>query len=358
MSAVIEFDNVTKLFAGTRRTAEVRAVDDVSLSVEKGSVVGVIGYSGAGKSTLVRLINGLEKHSAGTVNVLGVDVGTASEAVLRGLRARIGMIFQQFNLFNSRTVRGNVAYPLRVAGRSRHEADARVDELLEFVGLSDKADQYPRRLSGGQKQRVGIARALATNPELLLADEATSALDPQTTSEVLDLLRRINEQFGITIVVITHQISIVQELCDQVVVMEGGRVADGGETYRVFAQPGSDLTRRFVASVTQGVPRGTTLEALRAGGGELVSVEVNEFTSEDAVAVFERHGVRSAMVYGGVTDVRGKNLGTITYRLSTSRETAAAIVAELGERTNAELLGAAGGDVDAPVATAAEEDQR
>ena len=315
MPAVIEFDDVTKSFASDRRSAATVAVDDVTLRVNTGSIVGVIGYSGAGKSTLVRLINGLEHPTSGTVNVLGVDVGRASESELRGLRGRVGMIFQQFNLFNSRTVRANVAYPLKVAGWKKADRDRRVDELLRFVGISDKANQYPRRLSGGQKQRVGIARAIATDPEILLADEATSALDPQTTAEVLDLLREVNRRLGITIVVITHQISIVHELCDEVVVMDGGRVVDSGDTYRVFAHPRADLTRRFVAAVTQGVPSGDVLTSLAAGGGTLLSVEINEFTSEDVSAVFHRHGARHSVVYGGVTDVLGRQIGTLTYRV-------------------------------------------
>ena len=315
MTTVVEFESVSRIYPGVRRTPAVHALDGVDLRVEKGSIVGVIGYSGAGKSTLVRLINGLEHPTSGTVRVLGSDVGKASEPALRDLRGRIGMIFQQFNLFNSRTVRGNVAYPLKVAGWKKADIDRRVNELLEFVGISEKADQYPRKLSGGQKQRVGIARAIATNPEILLADEATSALDPQTTAEVLDLLREINRRLGITIVVITHQISIVHELCDQVIVMEGGKVVDSGDTYRVFAYPRAPLTERFVAAVTQGVPTGETLASLQAGGGTLVSVDINDVTSEDVAEVFERHHARHIVVFGGVTDVRGRQLGTLTYRV-------------------------------------------
>ena len=338
MSRVIEFEDVTKTFpAGRGGAGELHAVVEASLSVARGSIVGVIGYSGAGKSTLVRLINGLERPTSGTVRVLGTDVGRASAAELRALRGRVGMIFQQFNLFSARSVRGNVAYPLTVAGWKRDDIDRRVAELLEFVGLADKAAQRPRRLSGGQKQRVGIARAIAASPELLLADEATSALDPQTTGEVLALLREINRTLGITIVVITHQISIVHELCDQVVVMDGGRVVDHGETYRVFARPRSPLTARFVESVTQGVPAGDTLDALLGGGGELLSVDVNEFTSEDVARVLERHGLRGTVVYGGVTDVRGRQLGTLTYRIDADRETARRVAVELRTRTRAVL---------------------
>ncbi|WP_406246378.1 methionine ABC transporter ATP-binding protein [Microbacterium sp. M] len=336
--SIITFDHVSKAFPGTRKGAPVAALDDVDLEIQPGSIVGVIGYSGAGKSTLVRLINGLEKPSSGAVTVLGTDVGTASANELRSLRGRIGMIFQQFNLFTSRTVRGNVAYPLKVAGWKKADIGPRVTELLDFVGIGDKADRYPRALSGGQKQRVGIARAIAANPELLLADEATSALDPQTTGEVLALLKEINRRLGITIVVITHQISVVHELCDQVVVMDGGRVVDSGDTYRVFAHPRAALTERFVAAVTQGVPSGDTLAALRTGGGRLISVDVNEFTSEDIAAVFDEHGVRHTVVFGGVTDIQGRQLGTLTYRLHGDAGAVAAAASELSARTRAELL--------------------
>lgn len=342
MTDIITFQDVSKSFPGTRKGQGVDALDGIDLSVAKGSIVGVIGYSGAGKSTLVRLINGLEKPTSGTVTVLGTDVAGASEGTLRGLRGRIGMIFQQFNLFGSRTVRGNVAYPLKVAGWKKDDIRARVDELLDFVGIGDKAARYPRALSGGQKQRVGIARAIAANPELLLADEATSALDPQTTGEVLDLLRRINAELGITIVVITHQISVVHELCDQVVVMDGGRVVDAGDTYRVFAHPEAELTQRFVAAVTQGTPEGGTLESLAAGGGSLVGVEVNEFTSEDIGGVFERHGLRHTVVFGGVTDIRGRQLGTLTYRVQGTDAQVASVVEELGAHTGARLLAGTG----------------
>lgn len=335
---IITFNRVSKGFPPTRRGSAVSALEQVDLQVERGSIVGVIGYSGAGKSTLVRLVNGLEKPTAGTVEVLGVDVGKASANDLRGLRGRIGMIFQQFNLFNSRTVRGNVAYPLKVAGWKKQDIGPRVAELLDFVGIGDKAHSYPRALSGGQKQRVGIARAIAANPELLLADEATSALDPQTTGEVLALLKEINRTLGITIVVITHQISVVHELCDQVIVMDGGKVVDSGDTYRVFAHPRAALTERFVAAVTQGVPVGDTLDALLVGGGDLISADVNEFTSEHIAQVFDRHGVRHTVVFGGVTDIRGRQLGTLTYRVHAEASVLAAVAAELQEHTRAQIL--------------------
>ncbi|MFJ2550902.1 methionine ABC transporter ATP-binding protein [Microbacterium sp. NPDC087591] len=335
---IITFNRVSKGFPATRRGSAVSALEEVDLQVERGSIVGVIGYSGAGKSTLVRLVNGLEKPTDGTVEVLGVDVGKASANDLRSLRGRIGMIFQQFNLFTSRTVRGNVAYPLKVAGWKKQDIGPRVAELLDFVGIGDKAHSYPRALSGGQKQRVGIARAIAANPELLLADEATSALDPQTTGEVLALLKEINRTLGITIVVITHQISVVHELCNQVIVMDGGKVVDSGDTYRVFAHPRAALTERFVAAVTQGVPAGDTLDALLVGGGDLISADVNEFTSEHVAQVFDRHGVRHTVVFGGVTDIRGRQLGTLTYRVHAEAGVLTAVVTELQEHTRAQIL--------------------
>lgn len=220
---LIRFENVSKTFRVGKKT--VTAVDDVSLDIDAGDVFAMIGYSGAGKSTLVRLINGLERPSSGRVVVDGAEVSALGERELRSLRTDVGMIFQQFNLFRSRTVAGNIAYPLRVAGWTAEKRTARVAELLEFVGLGEKAKSYPDQLSGGQKQRVGIARALATSPSILLADEATSALDPETTGDVLQLLRTVNDEFGVTIVVITHEMDVVRTVADRVAVL-----ADGGSS--------------------------------------------------------------------------------------------------------------------------------
>jgi len=233
---VISFRGAAKAFPGARGSG-VLAVDHVDLDIEDGEITGVIGYSGAGKSTLVRMINALELPTAGTVTVGGRVTGELGERGLRELRSEVGMIFQQFNLFSSRTVAGNVGYPLRIAGWPRERRRQRVAELLEFVGISDKARQFPHQLSGGQKQRVGIARALATSPRILLADEATSALDPETTLDVLALLKRINRELGTTIVVITHEMEVVSSICDKVAVMEQGRVIEHGPVYDVFADP-------------------------------------------------------------------------------------------------------------------------
>ena len=217
---IVTLTNVSKTYPSrTRDESEVVAVDDVTLSIEKGDVFGIIGYSGAGKSTLVRLINALEPATSGTITVDDVDITALKESELRKVRGGIGMIFQQFNLFSSRSVKANIAYPLKLAGWSKPDIEKRVAELLSFVGLADKAKAYPEQLSGGQKQRVGIARALATGPAILLADEATSALDPQTTHEVLDLLKRVNQEQGVTIVVITHEMDVIQTIATKVAVM-------------------------------------------------------------------------------------------------------------------------------------------
>ncbi|NMB21898.1 MAG: ATP-binding cassette domain-containing protein, partial [Corynebacterium sp.] len=244
---------MTKVFTNNKNT-ETIALDDVSLSVEPGEVIGIIGYSGAGKSTLVRMINGLDTPTSGSLLLDGTDIVDMPESRMRKLRSRIGMIFQQFNLFQSRTAAGNVEYPLELAKMDKAQRKARVQEMLEFVGLSDKGKNYPEQLSGGQKQRVGIARALATNPSLLLADEATSALDPETTREVLALLRKVNKELGITIVVITHEMEVVRSIADHVAVMEDGRVVEHGSVYEVFSHPQTAVAEKFVATSLRNTP--------------------------------------------------------------------------------------------------------
>lgn len=247
--AIVAFEAVSKTFAGGRRGEDVTALSDISLTVPQGSITAIIGRSGAGKSTLIRLVNGLEKPSGGRVVVNGTDVAPLSEDKLRGLRRSIGMIFQHFNLLSSRTVFDNVALPLEIVGLSRKEIEARVAPLLELVGLSDKRERYPSEISGGQKQRVGIARALATRPKLLLSDEATSALDPETTQAVLDLLRRINTELGLTILLITHEMEVVKRVADQVAVIDGGRIVEHGTTFEVFSSPGHATTRALLSGL-------------------------------------------------------------------------------------------------------------
>ncbi|WP_432535824.1 methionine ABC transporter ATP-binding protein [Kineococcus arenarius] len=311
---IVRLQGVTKRYERGGRV--VTAVDDVSLDVHAGEVIAVIGYSGAGKSTLVRLVNALEAPTSGTVTVAGRELTRLPEKDLRAARREIGMIFQQFNLFRSRTVAGNVAYPLKVAGVPRERRDARVAELLDFVGLLDRAHAHPEQLSGGQKQRVGIARALATNPPLLLADEATSALDPETTTEVLSLLRRVNRELGVTIVVITHEMDAVRQIADRVAVMEAGRVVEVGDVYDVFSSPQTPPAQRFVRSVLHDRPSPDQLVRLRQHHpGRLVTVQVTDEIGlqkrvDDA---FATAGVRTELVHGGVGELRERRIGSLTY---------------------------------------------
>lgn len=243
---MIEIRGIDKVF--TEGAANVQALKEVTLTIEKGDIFGIIGYSGAGKSTLLRCINGLEKPTKGVVKVLGHHVNELKENQLRLLRKEIGMIFQHFNLMGSRTIYHNIAYPLKGKKLSKKEKEEKINLLLELVGLEDKKNAYPSELSGGQKQRVAIARALATEPKILLCDEATSALDPMTTHTILELLKKINEEFGITIVLITHQMEVIKEICTQVAVMEKGRVVETGSLADVFIRPSSQITKEFVTN--------------------------------------------------------------------------------------------------------------
>ncbi|WP_284864441.1 methionine ABC transporter ATP-binding protein [Corynebacterium rhinophilum] len=311
----IEFRNITKVFQ--QKKAEVKALDDVSLTVDSGEIIGIIGYSGAGKSTLVRMINGLDTPTSGELLLDGQNIVGMSEKKLRGIRRNIGMIFQQFNLMNSRTAAGNIEYPLQLQGIGKRERQQRVQELLDFVGLGDKGKSYPEQLSGGQKQRVGIARALATNPSLLLADEATSALDPTTTQEVLDLLRRVNKELGITIVVITHEMEVVRSIADKVAVMESGRVVEQGSVYQVFSNPQTAVAAKFVATSLRNEPDVVETDDLLVHEGRLFTINLTEESGFfGAAAKLKDAGVSIAVVHGGITTLQQHSFGKLTVRLS------------------------------------------
>ena len=244
---MIKLVNVEKTYYS--KAGNIAALKKTNLEIKEGTIFGIIGLSGAGKSTLIRCINMLEVPTSGQVFVDGQELTAMSEAQLRKARQNIGMIFQHFNLLASRTVFDNVAFPLEIQGIPRDKIKARVEELLELVQLSDRGDYYPSQLSGGQKQRVGIARALASNPKVLLSDEATSALDPQTTKSILQLLRDINSRLNLTIVMITHQMEVVKEICDQVAVIENGTIIEEGSMYKVFTEPQQETTKEFVKTV-------------------------------------------------------------------------------------------------------------
>ncbi|EKV58099.1 ABC transporter [Brachyspira hampsonii 30446] len=242
---MIVLENVSKVFK-TAKNKQLNAVNNVSLKINKGEIYGIIGFSGAGKSTLVRCINLLERPTSGKVYVDEEELTSLKPKELREKRKKMGMIFQQFNLFSSRTVFKNVAYPLRYRGLSKEEIEKKVMSLLELVDIKEKANVYPSQLSGGQKQRVAIARALANDPQILLCDEATSALDPQTTSSILKLLKKLNEDLGITIVVITHEMNVVKELCHRVAVMNKGSLIEEGDIFEVFSHPKNQITQEFI----------------------------------------------------------------------------------------------------------------
>ena len=244
---MIELQHIDKIYHTS--SGDLHALKDINLTINEGEIFGIIGLSGAGKSTLVRCINMLEKPTSGKVIVDGQEMTALGEEQLRKARQNIGMIFQHFNLLSSRTVFGNIAFPLEIQGLDKAAIQKKVEPLLDLVGLKDRADHYPSQLSGGQKQRVGIARALASDPKVLLCDEATSALDPQTTESILNLLRDINKRLHITIVMITHQMNVVKEICDRVAVIENGEIIEQGSMVDIFTNPQKATTREFVASI-------------------------------------------------------------------------------------------------------------
>ncbi len=246
---MIVLSNVCKTFDSAQ--GRVVAVDDVNLAVEAGQIYGIIGYSGAGKSTLIRLLNGLETPTSGSIQVDGFDIAAAKSDQLRQARLKISMVFQHFNLLWSRTVSQNIAFSMQIAGVPKAQIKPRVAELVALVGLQGREEAYPSQLSGGQKQRVGIARALANNPGVLLCDEATSALDPQTTDSILDLLLDINRKLNLTIVLITHEMHVVRKICHRVAVMENGRIVEEGPVIDVFTRPQQPITQQFVKQVSQ-----------------------------------------------------------------------------------------------------------
>ncbi|SDD32943.1 methionine ABC transporter ATP-binding protein [Nocardioides lianchengensis] len=317
---LVEIRDVRKEFpARSRGGSPTVAVDGVDLDVEAGEIFGIVGYSGAGKSTLVRLVNALEPATSGSIRVDGTEIVGLGERSLQRVRRDIGMIFQQFNLMNSRTVYGNIAFPLQVAGVPKSEHRKRISELLHFVGLADKALAYPDQLSGGQKQRVGIARALATSPKLLLADEATSALDPETTQEVLALLKQVNTELGITIVLITHEMEVIKTIADKVAVMEDGKVIEQGPVFDLFSRPQHPATRRFVSTLVADQPPERALQVLRERhDGRFVTLAFRDpaVRQSQVFAELISRDVAFELVYGGIEDIQGETFGNLTLSLT------------------------------------------
>ena len=281
MEPIIQIKNVTKTFIG--KDNQVEALKGISLDINKGDIYGIIGMSGAGKSTLVRCLNYLEKPTTGTVVVEDQDLSTLTEAELRKVRTGIAMIFQHFNLLMQRSVLDNVCFPMEIVGVKKQAARKRAMELLEIVGLKEKADAYPSQLSGGQKQRVAIARALASDPQILLCDEATSALDPQTTSSILELLQDINQKFGITIVIITHQMSVVREICTHVAIMKDGEVKEQGLVEEIFSHPKSQVAKELISKDSGNDVESKKLTQSEIQDGEIVRIVFSENSAFEPV---------------------------------------------------------------------------
>lgn len=314
---MIHFNHVTKVYEGSE--GPIKAVNNVDLKIEKGEIYGVIGFSGAGKSSLIRLVNMLERPTEGRILINGQNIADFTKPQLRQARRKIGMIFQHFNLLESKNVYHNVAFPLSLAGVPKKEIQRRVEEILEFVGLADKAKQYPDQLSGGQKQRVGIARALATSPEILLCDEATSALDPETTKSILDLLRRVRDEYNITILMITHEMNVIREICDRVAVMESGRVIEQGTIFDVFSNPTHPTTRNFVKTVMHDEIPESILQLLDEHEGRRHIYRltfVQENAGEPVLSrVAKQFDVEVNVLYGQITELQGVPFGNLIVEL-------------------------------------------
>lgn len=314
---MISIKNVQKIFPS--KQGQLTAVDDVNLEIQEGEIFGVIGYSGAGKSTLIRMLNGLELPTDGTVTVAGRLISKIKGAELRKARQEISMIFQHFNLLWSRTVSENIAFPLEIAGIKGPQRQKRVNELIKLVGLEGRENAYPSQLSGGQKQRVGIARALANNPKVLLCDEATSALDPQTTDSILELLVDINKRLGLTIVLITHEMHVIRKICHRVAVMESGKVVELGSVLEVFKHPEQPITKRFVQQVTEPEETKETIEHLLElyPHGQVVQLSfIGEATEQPLITtVIRDFDVVVNILQGKISHTQNGSYGTLFIHL-------------------------------------------
>lgn len=345
---LIRLAGVTKTFH-PRGGDSVTALDNIDLSVAPGEIVGIIGRSGAGKSTLVRIINGLDAPTAGRVTVAGVAISELSEREARAARRSIGMVFQHFNVLSSRTAAGNIALPLEIAGVARAEIVSRVTTLLGLVGLTEQRDRYPSELSGGQKQRVGIARALATRPKVLLCDEATSALDPETTQQILALLARIRDELKLTIVLITHEMSVVKAIADRVAVLENGRVIEQGDTFDVFAHPKHATTQSFVSTVSgavvpEDVRARLVAEPVKGGSTVLRIVFTGPQAGEPVLSRLSRVlGVEVNILSGRIETIAGRPFGALVVSVPGDIASRGAVIASLDRLgLTSEVLGHVG----------------
>lgn len=319
---IISFENLSKRYEKKGQTFV--ALDNVTFKVNKGDVYGLIGFSGAGKSTLLRMVNALETPTEGKVFVKGVDLTSLKESKLREIRKDIGMIFQEFNLLETKTVFDNIAIPLVLRHENKQKIKTRVEELLKFVGLEDKAKALPGELSGGQKQRVGIARALATEPEILLCDEATSALDPDTTESILNLLARVNKELNVTILFVTHTIRVVQKLCNKVAILEHGKLVENGSVIDIFSKPKSTIAKRFVETVIPSkIPESIVAELKKYEANyKVIRIFFHaEHATDDVIwQINAKLGVHTNVMFASVTELQGRVLSIITLQLTGNEE--------------------------------------
>ncbi len=335
---MVRFEAVSKIYPAYRDKPGVQALQHIDFAIPRGSITGVIGRSGAGKSSLVRLINGLEKPTTGRVVVDGRDISSLVGRELRLAQRSIGMIFQHFNLLSSRTAADNIALPLEIAGWSKADIAVRVSELLDLVGIADKHDRYPSELSGGQKQRVGIARALATRPNVLLSDEATSALDPQTTRAILDLLANINREIGVTVVLITHEMSVVRQLAKEVVVIDAGNIVERGHVADIFTQPKHPITQSFLAEVlgdTIPVSLASRLEPQPIPGGRaVIRLQVRGTDAGDTIVarLARELAIDVALLSARIDEIGGQHVGSLIIGIPGGEATARQVLAHLSQQ--------------------------
>ena len=324
---MIEFKDISKQYELKGQT--LHALNQINLSIPTGSIFGIIGYSGAGKSTLIRLINLLERPSSGQIMINGTDFTALDAKTLRQERANIGMIFQHFNLMQTKTVAANIEMPMKLLGWSKAEREKRLEELLDFIDLKHKRQAFPDELSGGQKQRVGIARALANHPKILLCDEATSALDPQTTKSVLQLLKKINQEQGITIVMVTHEMDVIETVCDYVAVMEKGDVIETGSTLQIFSQPQHPTTKNFIQTVLQQhLPVNILNNLENQNHHSIYCLKFLGSSAQETViqAVIKQFDISLNILFANMTEINGSVIGQMFIQLlGDSAEISAAV---------------------------------
>jgi D-methionine transport system ATP-binding protein len=322
---MIVLDDVHKAY-GKGKEKKVNALEGINLRVDKGEIFGVVGFSGAGKSTLIRCVNLLERPTSGKVLINGIDLLSLTPKDLRKQRKKIGMIFQQYNLLNSKTIFHNVAMPLILEGRPKNEIKEKVERVLAFVGLEERMNHYPDQLSGGQKQRVGIARALATDPDILLCDEATSALDPNTTEAVLELLRKVRDEFGVTILIITHEMNVIRDICDKVAVIEDGTIVEQGSVINVFTEPKTKIARSFVRTVlNDNIPKSVQKlinESSQSNTNGIYRIIFKgNSTNVPLISNTAKHfSIDLNVLHGMVTELQGQPFGNLLVEFKGDRE--------------------------------------